>query len=202
MPGPRRTVRLALSDEEGLMSPQTWRRTAASALAGAALFGGLAAGVSTPAALAQPAPQPAPQPANPSSPATVPPNITADQAIMLIEQEYDTGASGGQLSNLIHQVMTLRKQGFKASNANRAAIVDALNHRPNQAPLVAALESTLSYQKKLKAQSANQIKQPAVAPPATPGIGQSPMGPSWAPGNPMIQDPSDTIFPMPGRQGW
>ncbi|AFM17392.1 hypothetical protein Mycch_2620 [Mycolicibacterium chubuense NBB4] len=175
------------------MSPQTWRRAAASALAGAALVGGLAAGFTAPSALAQPA--------DPATPA-IPPTITADQAIALIDKEYDIGASGGQLSNLIHEVMILRQQGFKASNANRAAIVDALNHRPNQAPLIAALEATLTYQKKLKNQAANQVKQPAVVPPATPGIPQAPMGPSWAPGNPMIQNPNDTIFPMPGRQAW
>jgi hypothetical protein len=97
--------------------------------------------------------------------------------------------------------MTLRMQGFRPSRANTEAMAEALMKRPNQGPLVAALQATLTTQKKQQMQAANQVKQPAVLPPATPGIPQAPMGPSWAPGNPMIQDPNDTIFPMPGRTG-
>ena len=44
--------------------------------------------------------------------------------------------------------------------------------------------------RKIKMQASNQVQQPAVPPPATPGIVQAPMGPSWGPGNPMIQDPT------------
>ena len=50
--------------------------------------------------------------------------------------------------------MTLRAQGFRPSNANRLAIQDALEHRPNQTPLVEALKATLAYQRKLQAQAA------------------------------------------------
>ena len=174
------------------MSPHNWRRTTATALAGAALIGGLAAGLTAPAALADPAAAPSTTDAPPVSP---------DQILLMINQQYNTGSGGGQVSKLIDQVMTLRMQGFRPSRANTEALAAGLKKRPNQGPLVAALEATLTTQRKLQMQAANQVKQPAVLPPATPGIPQAPMGPSWAPGNPMIQDPHDTIFPMPGRTG-
>jgi hypothetical protein len=206
------------------MSPQTWRRAAAAALAGAVMSGALA---SAPAALAQPA-----QPGTPMQPGVPVPvvspgqpgqtiqagqpgqtagagtgapttrAVSPDAVLMMIDQQYDTGAGGGQVSKLIAQVMTLRKLGYKPSRANTQALLEGLDKRPNQAPLIGALEATLSTQRKQQMQAGNQIKQPAVAPPATPGIAQAPLGPGgWAPGNPMIQDPNDTIFPMPGRQG-
>ncbi|KRE34430.1 hypothetical protein ASG82_19420 [Mycobacterium sp. Soil538] len=175
------------------MSPRNWRRATATAVAGAALVGGLAAGLPAPAALADPVPAP-------STDGQKPP-MTADQALAIIAQDYDLGSGGGQLSNLIHQVLVLRGKGFKPSAANREAITAALDKRPNQAPLIAALEQTLTYQRKLQMRAANQVQQPAVAPPATPGIVQAPMGPGWGPGNPMIKDPDDNIFPMPGRTG-
>lgn len=175
------------------MSPRNWRRATAIAVAGAALVGGLGAGLSAPSALADPVAAPATD--------TQKPPVSPDQILMMINQQYNTGSGGGQVSNLIDQVMTLRMQGIKPSRANIAALAEALDKRPNQAPLVAALQATLATQRKMKMQAANQVQQPAVAPPATPGIVQAPMGPSWGPGNPMIQDPSDTIFPMPGRTG-
>jgi hypothetical protein len=79
-------------------------------------------------------------------------NMTADEALMIIYNEYNMGEGGGQLSRLIDDVMNLRAQGFKASNANKLAIQDALDHRPNQAPLIEALKATLQYQRKLQAQ--------------------------------------------------
>ena len=46
--------------------------------------------------------------------------MTADQALSIIATDYDTGAGGGQLSNLVHQVMKLRSQGFKAVEREQA----------------------------------------------------------------------------------
>ena len=80
--------------------------------------------------------------------------MTADQALAIINNEYALGDGGGQLSTLIDDVMKLRAQGFKPSNANKLAIEDALEHRPNQTPLVEALKATLQYQRKLQAQAA------------------------------------------------
>jgi hypothetical protein len=90
--------------------------------------------------------------------APVPPNATqpqtADQLLSAIAQEYDTGAGGGQVSNLIHAVMQLRAQGVKPSEANRVELADAMNYRPNQVPLITALKSTLAYQQKVLSRSA------------------------------------------------
>ncbi|TPG32146.1 hypothetical protein EAH80_20135 [Mycobacterium hodleri] len=78
--------------------------------------------------------------------ATAAPEMTADQALAIVAADYDTGAGGGQLSTLIHKVLKLRQAGYYPSNGNKQAIVDALDKRPNQAPLVAALEATLAFQ--------------------------------------------------------
>jgi hypothetical protein len=56
-------------------------------------------------------------------------------------------------------VLVLRNLGFRPSNANKLAIQDALDHRPNQAPLVAALKETVAYQRKLQAQAVAQQQQ-------------------------------------------
>jgi hypothetical protein len=85
--------------------------------------------------------------------------MTADQALMIIHNDYNLGDGGGQLSTLIDDVMKMRAQGFKPSNENKLAIQDALDHRPNQTPLVEALKSTLAYQRKLQAQQQMNAQQ-------------------------------------------
>jgi hypothetical protein len=110
------------------------------------------------------------------------PAMTADQALAIIHNEYNLGDGGGQLSKLIDDVMKMRAQGFKPSNANKEAIQDALDHRPNQTPLVEALKATLAYQRKLQAQQqmAAQQQGPAAGPvPVLPGGSsvQAPAGP-------------------------
>lgn len=171
------------------ITAKSLRRVAAGAVAAAALASGLVAGVS-PAAWAQPS--------DSSDTPTQPTRVSPDQVLMMISQQYQTGSSGGQVSKLIEQVVTLRKQGLRPSNINTQALIAALDKRPNQGPLIAALQATLAQQRKQQMQAGNPVSVPAVLPPATPGSPLAPMGPSWAPGNPMQQD-DDTIFPMPGR---
>ena len=96
---------------------------------------------------------------HPDSGSGVPQFQTADQLLAFIDQNYDQGAGGGQLSNLIKSVMKLRAQGIKPSRANIAEIQNALQYRPNQKPLIDALQDTLSYQNRIFAQM--QILQQA-----------------------------------------
>jgi hypothetical protein len=110
------------------------------------------------------------------------PPMTADEVLLIIDRDYDIGAGGGQLSTLIKDVMRLRAQGFKPSNANKQAITEALDHRPNQAPLIQALKETLAYQLKMQA-----LQQNAIAPQQGGfNIGQTPLPPGVPPepGNP------------------
>jgi hypothetical protein len=162
------------------MSSQTgrnrkgWRSAAVGAVAGGALAVGLVLGAGAPLASAEPAAQP-----TPSTDPAAPPPMTPDQLIAYIDQEYDTGAGGGQLSNLIHKVMKLRSQGFMPSKANVNAILEALNHRPNQGPLVEALQATYAYQTNAKARAAvagQQQQQPGMG--AWPGQTMPPTGDS------------------------
>jgi hypothetical protein len=163
-------------------------RTLACGVAGAAIAAGLMAGFGSSTALADPA--------SPTTEADAPPTptMTADQALAIIQSDYDTGAGGGQLSNLIHDVLTLRAQGFKPSNANKVAIQEALDKRPNQAPLIEALEATLDYQRKLKAQTQNAVagQQPGYGF----GVGQPPpgMAPALPPGVPPDAGQNPGVF--------
>ena len=158
------------------------RRVITGAMAGGALAIGLMAGFAAPTALAEPEPTPVTDaPPGQQAEAPVTPTMTADEALTIIATEYDTGAGGGKLSNLIHDVLTLRAQGFKASNANKIAIQEALEKRPNQTPLIEALEQTLSYQLMQKSrQAAAGAPQGGV----NAGINQLPPGMSPDPTNP------------------
>lgn len=131
-----------------------WRRAVRGTAIGA-LTVGLLVGVGTQQALADPTTTPA----TPSSDNGVPQFQSAEQLLAFIDQEYDQGAGGGQLSNLTKQVMKLRAQGIKPSRTNIAEIQDALQYRPNQKPLIEALQNTLAYQNKIYAQM--QILQQA-----------------------------------------
>ena len=106
--------------------------------------------------------------------------MTADEALAIIDKEYDTGAGGGQLSTLIHSVLQLRAQGFKPSNANREAIIAALDKRPNQVPLIDALKNTLAYQRKLQARANGAVSSGGISA----GINQTGPGQVPIPGAP------------------
>ncbi|WP_029368229.1 hypothetical protein [Mycobacterium sp. UM_WWY] len=165
-------------------SGNRWRRTVTGAVAGSALAAGLLAGVAAPVALADPA---ADANANAAATADTPPapQMTADEALAIIDKEYDTGSGGGQLSQLIHSVLQLRAQGFKPSNANRDAIVAALDKKPDQMPLIDALKNTLAYQRKLQArQNGSQSSGGISAGINQTGPGQVPI--PGAPGTPGI----------------
>jgi hypothetical protein len=150
-----------------MTSQNGWRRLA-RALAGSAIAGALVVGFGTPTALSAPADDTT----ETDAPAT--PTMTADEALAIIAKDYDLGAGGGQLSTLIHEVLALRNLGFKASNANKVAIQEALDKRPNQAPLIEALKETIAYQRKLQAQSVAQQQQQQSQPGF--GIGGAPPG--------------------------
>lgn len=182
--------------EKAAQTAETRRRrrhAVTAGVAGGALTVGLIAGFGSALAQADPA-----QPTAPATPtstaaapggaaaapagaqegqASAPGQMTADEALAIIDRDYDTGAGGGQLSNLIHAVLKLRAQGYKASEANRVAIEDALNYRPNQTPLIAALKETLAYQQKMK-----QRAESAPSNPVTVGINQLPPGAAPDPG--------------------
>lgn len=173
----------------------SWHRFVCSGAVVGAVSAALLAGLGVTTAIADPNDSTTETPA-PAAEATGPctgddchetqptPSMTADQVLAIIDNEYDTGAGGGQLSTLVHQVLKLRSQGFKPSNANRLAIEEALDHRPNQAPLVEALKATLSYQKKLQAQKQQAVSQagPQAGPPPMVGPTAGPMPGPGAPG--------------------
>jgi hypothetical protein len=170
---------------EDLMTSQTsgntgWRRAMTGAVAGVAVAAGLLTGVGAPTAFALPSDTVT----DPSTPdPNAPPPLTTDQVLAQIDAEYDTGAGGGQLSNLIHSIMKLKAQGYAPTNGNRDAIVAALDKRPNQEPLIEALQATLTTQKRNQARS-----QAATPPPSSVSIGQNQPGNLYDPNGNRNQD--------------
>ena len=171
--------------------------TMASSALAIGLFGGF--GVAT--AFAEPGVSctgaecpPKNDPADATAQSDAPRPMTADEVLLIIDRDYDTGAGGGQLSTLIKDVMRLRAQGFKPSNANKDAIVKALDYRPNQEPLIEALKDTLSYQHRLQAlqQNAGNSQQPGY----NLGVGGPPpgMGPAIPPGVPVQPGQNPGVF--------
>lgn len=180
-----------------------WRR----AIVSGALTAGAIAVIAAPTALADPAPPNPVHPGGPVVPATPTPTdaapapapgdaapaptMTADQALAMIDKDYDTGSGGGQVSNLIHEVMTLRAQGFKPSSANKDAIVAALDQRPNEEPLIGALKATLVYQRKL------QSRQQNAKAPQQGGLGSGQIPPAQLPPGVPPQQPGGINIPIP-----
>jgi hypothetical protein len=69
-----------------------------------------------------------------------------------IANEYAHGAGTGPVANLVVQSIKLRQMGFKPTQANVAEVTDALNDRPNQTPLIKALQQTVDLQNHLMQQ--------------------------------------------------
>ena len=168
-------------------SRETWRRVVAGGIAGGALAATLISGIAAPNVFAQPAapstteaPTPTPEAEGPKKPCTgddcnrvdeeelaaAQRARQADQVLQTIHAEYAQGDGGGQISKLIDDAMRLRQQGFRPSGANAAALIQALEYRPNQTPLVEALKETISYQRKLqlRAQQSAAAQGPIAGP--------------------------------------
>ena len=70
-----------------------------------------------------------------------------------IAAEYDDGAGAGPVSKLIHDAVKLRALGYRPSKANMTALEEAMTKRPNQIPLIEALQETVAYQRVIQARS-------------------------------------------------
>jgi hypothetical protein len=73
-----------------------------------------------------------------------------------IGAQYDTGAGGGQVSELIHTALKMRALGFVPSKGNMDDLVAAMDKRPNQVPLITALQNTIAFQKRNQARGVQQ----------------------------------------------
>jgi hypothetical protein len=123
-----------------------WRRAATGSLAGAVLAAGLMAGFGSGTASA---------------------DILDD-----INAQYDVGSGGGQISNLIHSAIKLRAAGYVPSKGNLADLEAGMAKRPNQGPLVAALQQTVAFQSRNQARGAAQQPQG----PSSISVNQAPNG--------------------------
>ncbi len=100
------------------MTPHNGWHRLVGALAASAIAGTLFVGIGAPTAIAAPGDD---ETSDTEAPAE--PTMTGEQALAIIQQDYDLGAGGGQLSNFVHEVLILRNLGFRPSKANQTAIV-------------------------------------------------------------------------------
>jgi hypothetical protein len=112
------------------MTPQTTRnihnvrRAATSAVATAAVAAGLMVGLGS---------------------ATAHADVLDDLA-----GQYSTGAGAGEIATCLHEALILRNQGYKPTPAEYQAITDSEVYKPNQVPLINALQAAVSTQRKLQ----------------------------------------------------
>jgi hypothetical protein len=123
-----------------------WRRTVTGALAGGVLAAGLMVGFGSGTAGA---------------------DVLDD-----IAAQYDTGTAGGQVSNLIHSAIKLRSAGFVPSKGNVEDLQAGMAKRPNEGPLIEALQATVRFQKLNQARGAAQQPQG----PSSISVNQAPNG--------------------------
>ena len=129
--------------------------------------------------------------------------MTADEALAIIDRDYDIGAGGGQLSTLIHDVMKLRALGFKPSNANKEAIDEGPGPPTEPGPADPGFAGDAAYQRKMQAQAqnANNPSQPGFSiggPP--PGMG-APVAPG-VPANPGASPGVGLLLPSASLPSW
>jgi hypothetical protein len=89
-----------------------------------------------------------------------------------IDAQYDTGTAGGPISNLVHSALKLRAAGFVPSKGNISDLEAGLAKRPNQEPLIEALQATVAFQKRNQSRSTAQQPQG----PSSISIGGAPTG--------------------------
>ena len=76
-----------------------------------------------------------------SVPATAHADVLDDLA-----QEFSTAAGAGQVANLLSEALKMRSMGVKPTKAELTAVQAALDYRPNQKPLIGALQALVAGQ--------------------------------------------------------
>jgi hypothetical protein len=105
----------------------TWRRSATAALAGA----GMAVTLMLTSA----------------------PGIARADVVDDLAKEFTTASGAGPIANLVSQSLKLRAAGFRPTKAELDSITQAETYRPNQTPLIKALQDTVAGQTKLQSQT-------------------------------------------------
>ncbi|MBV9088709.1 MAG: hypothetical protein JO044_02210 [Mycobacteriaceae bacterium] len=105
----------------------TWRRTATAALAGV--------GVAVTLVLA------------------AGPGIARADVLDDLGKEFTTASGAGPIATLVNQSLKLRAMGFRPTKVQLDGITQAENYRPNQTPLIKALQETVAGQTRLQQQA-------------------------------------------------
>lgn len=78
------------------------------------------------------------------------PGIARADVIDELAGEFTTASGAGPVANLVNQSMKLRAMGFRPTKGQLDAIAQAETYRPNQTPLIKALQETVAGQTKLQ----------------------------------------------------
>jgi hypothetical protein len=111
-----------MTSQSDKKTPSKWRRMAVAGVASTSLAAVLTLGFGT---------------------ATANADVLDDLA-----QEFTTANGAGPIANLLNTSLRLRAQGFKPKPGNYQAIENSLKYRPNQTPLINALQATVASQQK------------------------------------------------------
>jgi hypothetical protein len=60
--------------------------------------------------------------------------------------EFSTASGAGQVSKLLNESLKLRAMGFRATKAETDGVVKSQNYRPNQTPMIHALQDAVAGQ--------------------------------------------------------
>jgi len=67
-----------------------------------------------------------------------------------LANEFTTASGAGPVANLVNQSLRLKAAGFRPTAGELTAITQAETYRPNQTPLIKALQETVAGQTKLQ----------------------------------------------------
>ncbi|HME49599.1 hypothetical protein [Mycobacterium sp.] len=70
-----------------------------------------------------------------------------------LAKEFTTASGAGPVANLVNQSLRLRAMGFMPTKGELDSITQAETYRPNQTPLIKALQETVAGQAKLQQES-------------------------------------------------
>ncbi len=105
----------------------TWRRTTAAALVSTGMTVALILGAS--------------------------PGIARADVLDDLGKEFSTASGAGPIANLVNQSLKLRAMGFRPTEGQLDSITQAETYRPNQTPLIKALQETVAAQSRLQSQA-------------------------------------------------
>jgi hypothetical protein len=81
------------------------------------------------------------------------PGVARADVLDDLGKEFSTASGAGPIANLVNESLRLRAMGFRPSKGQLDGITQAETYRPNQTPLIKALQETVAAQTRLQSQT-------------------------------------------------